>query len=149
MRLVGATASGWLADRIGRKKPLMVSIAWYSACNFIAAFSPAFWFLFLFRALLSIGMGAEWPCGAALAMETWPIRSRSSLAMLRDALRIQKIIQVTKPTARIDITPPTVSWVVNDFAVSAVTNWSRPAFGFGGRSTDTYQLTRWTIALYG
>src|SRR5262249_61102645 len=76
MRLVGATASGWLADRVGRKKPLMISIAWYSACNFIAAFSPAFWFLFLFRALLGIGMGAEWPAGAALAMETWPVRSR-------------------------------------------------------------------------
>jgi SHS family lactate transporter-like MFS transporter len=76
MRLVGATASGWLADRMGRKKPLMISIAWYSACNFIAAFSPTFWFLFLFRALLGIGMGAEWPVGAALAMENWPIRSR-------------------------------------------------------------------------
>jgi MFS transporter, SHS family, lactate transporter len=76
MRLVGATASGWLADRMGRKKPLMISIAWYSTCNFIAAFSPAFWFLFLFRALLGIGMGAEWPVGAALAMENWPIRSR-------------------------------------------------------------------------
>src|ERR1700741_2707288 len=80
MRLVGATASGWLADRIGRKKPLMISIAWFSACNFIAGFSPAFWFLFLFRALLGIGMGAEWPCGAALAMETWPIRSRGYMA---------------------------------------------------------------------
>src|SRR5919201_5963911 len=76
MRLVGATAAGWLADRLGRKKPLMISIAWYSACNFIAGFSPAFWFLFLFRALLGIGMGAEWPAGAALAMENWPIRSR-------------------------------------------------------------------------
>jgi MFS transporter, SHS family, lactate transporter len=80
MRLVGATASGWLADRIGRKKPLMISIGWYSVCNFIAAFSPAFWFLFLFRALLGIGMGAEWPCGAALAMESWPIRSRGFMA---------------------------------------------------------------------
>ena len=58
MRLIGATASGWLADRIGRKKPMMISIAWYSACNFIAGFSPSFWFLFLFRALLGIGMGA-------------------------------------------------------------------------------------------
>jgi SHS family lactate transporter-like MFS transporter len=76
MRLVGATASGWLADRIGRKKPMMISIAWYSACNFIAGFAPSFWFLFLFRALLGIGMGAEWPAGAALAMETWPQRSR-------------------------------------------------------------------------
>ena len=80
MRLVGATASGWMADRIGRKTPLMISIAWYSVCNFIAGFSPTFWFLLLFRALLGIGMGAEWPAGAALAMETWPIRSRGFMS---------------------------------------------------------------------
>ena len=80
LRLVGATASGWLADRIGRKTPLMISILWYSICNFIAGFSPTFWFLFLFRALLGIGMGAEWPAGAALAMETWPIRSRGFMS---------------------------------------------------------------------
>src|ERR1700681_4216402 len=76
MRLVGAVASGWLADRIGRKTPLMISIAWFSVCNFIAGFSPTFWFLLLCRTLLGIGMGAEWPAGAALAMETWPQRSR-------------------------------------------------------------------------
>jgi SHS family lactate transporter-like MFS transporter len=80
MRLVGATASGWLADRIGRKGPLMISIAWYSVCNLLAGFAPSFWLLFLFRALLGIGMGAEWPVGAALAMETWPIRSRGFMA---------------------------------------------------------------------
>src|SRR5919108_3929158 len=80
MRLVGATASGWIADRMGRKTPLMISIAWYSVCNFIAGFSPAFWFLLLFRALLGFGMGAEWPAGASLAMETWPIRSRGFMS---------------------------------------------------------------------
>jgi MFS transporter, SHS family, lactate transporter len=80
MRLVGATASGWLSDRIGRKTPLMISIAWYSVCNFIAGFSPNFWFLFVFRALLGIGMGAEWPAGAALSMESWPSRSRGFMA---------------------------------------------------------------------
>ena len=80
MRLVGATASGWLADRVGRKTPLMISIIGYSACNFIAGFSPTFWFLFFFRALLGIFMGAEWPAGAALAMETWPIRSRGFMS---------------------------------------------------------------------
>src|ERR1700761_4580299 len=46
LRLVGATASGWLADRVGRKLPLMISILWYSICNFIAGFSPSFAFLF-------------------------------------------------------------------------------------------------------
>ena len=58
MRLVGACASGWLADRVGRRTPLMIS----------------------FRALLGIGMGAEWPAGAALAMESWPARSRGIMS---------------------------------------------------------------------
>ncbi len=80
MRLVGAVASGWLADRIGRKTPLMISIFWYSICNFIAGFSPTFMFLLIFRTLLGIGMGAEWPAGAALAMEQWPIRSRGFMS---------------------------------------------------------------------
>jgi MFS transporter, SHS family, lactate transporter len=80
MRLVGATAAGWMADRMGRKAPLMISILWYSLCNFIAGFSPTFAFLFFFRALLGIGMGAEWPAGAALAMESWPARSRGFMS---------------------------------------------------------------------
>jgi MFS transporter, SHS family, lactate transporter len=80
MRLVGATASGWLADRIGRKKPLMISIGWYSVCNFIAGFAPAFWFLFLFRALLGIGMERNgraerrwrWKLGRSVRAALWP-----------------------------------------------------------------------------
>jgi SHS family lactate transporter-like MFS transporter len=80
MRLLGAVASGWLADRVGRKIPLMISILGYSLCNFIAGFSPTLLFLLIFRALLGIFMGAEWPAGAALAMESWPIRSRGFMS---------------------------------------------------------------------
>jgi SHS family lactate transporter-like MFS transporter len=80
LRLLGATAAGWLADRWGRKAPLMISILWYSICNLCAGFSPSFMVLFLFRALLGIGMGAEWPAGAALAMESWPARSRGLMS---------------------------------------------------------------------
>jgi SHS family lactate transporter-like MFS transporter len=82
LRLVGAVGSGWLADRIGRKAPLMISILWYSICNLLAGLSPTFAWLFLFRALLGIGMGAEWPAGAALAMESWPARSRGLMSGL-------------------------------------------------------------------
>ena len=80
MRLAGATAAGWMADRLGRKAPLMISILWYSVCNFVAGFSPSFAFLFFWRAMLGIGMGAEWPAGAALAMESWPARSRGLMS---------------------------------------------------------------------
>jgi SHS family lactate transporter-like MFS transporter len=76
MRLVGATTSGWFGDRLGRKKPLMIAILGYSLCNFAAGFSPTFLFLFTARAILGLFMGAEWPAGCALAMETWPQRSR-------------------------------------------------------------------------
>ncbi len=82
LRLVGAVGSGWLCDRIGRKTPLMISISWYSLCNFIAGFSPSFAFLAFFRSILGIGMGAEWPAGAALAMEAWPARSRGMMSGL-------------------------------------------------------------------
>ena len=37
-------------------------------------------FLLVVRTMLGIGMGAEWPAGAALAMETWPIRSRGLMS---------------------------------------------------------------------
>ena len=76
MRLVGATASGWLGDRIGRKTPLMIAILGYSLCNLAAGLAPTFTFLFVARAILGFFMGAEWPAGSALAMETWPARSR-------------------------------------------------------------------------
>jgi len=59
---------------------LMISIAWYSVANLLAGLAPTFWLLFLFRALMGIGMGAEWPVGAALAMEQWPIRSRGFMS---------------------------------------------------------------------
>jgi SHS family lactate transporter-like MFS transporter len=93
MRLLGAVASGWMADRMGRRAPLMISILWYSICNFIAGFSPTFLFLLFFRTLLGIGMGAEWPAGAALAMETWPTRSRGLMsAVLQNSWAIGWLI---------------------------------------------------------
>ena len=80
--LLGAFGSGWLCDRIGRKTPLMISILWYSICNFAAGFSPSFAVLAFWRITLGIGMGAEWPAGAALAMESWPARSRGLMSGL-------------------------------------------------------------------
>src|SRR5438094_8893381 len=57
LRLAGAVGSGWLADRVGRKTPLMISILWYSVCNLFAGIAPNLALLFLFRALLGLGMG--------------------------------------------------------------------------------------------
>src|SRR5258707_8837450 len=80
MRLVGAVASGWLADRVGRKLPLMISIFWYSICNFIAGFSPTFMFLLIFRTLLGIRIGAELPARAGLGLGRLPVPPRGFMS---------------------------------------------------------------------
>jgi SHS family lactate transporter-like MFS transporter len=87
MRLLGACAAGWMADRVGRRTPLMLSIAWFSVCQFVAGFSPSFAVLVTVRTLLGVGMGAEWPAGAALAMESWPTRSRGLMGGLLQGSR--------------------------------------------------------------
>lgn len=75
-RLSGGLAAGWLADRVGRKLPLMISIAWFAACDGAVALAPSFGWLLALRTLYGFGMGAEWTSGTTLVMESWPARSR-------------------------------------------------------------------------
>jgi SHS family lactate transporter-like MFS transporter len=75
-RLAGGVGAGWMADRWGRKLPLMISIVWFALCDGAVAFAPSFTWVLVFRTLFGLGMGAEWTSGATLAMENWPQRSR-------------------------------------------------------------------------
>ncbi len=76
VRLAGGLLGGWLADRAGRRLPLMISILWFAACDGAVAFAPTFTAVVILRTLFGLGMGAEWTSGAALAMESWPARTR-------------------------------------------------------------------------
>jgi len=75
-RLVGGLGAGAMADRWGRKLPLMLSILWFSLFAFLSGFSTSYAVLFAFRALFGIGMGGEWAAGMPLALEHWPTRLR-------------------------------------------------------------------------
>src|SRR5436190_10193442 len=76
MRLVGGAAAGTIADRYGRKLPLMLSVLWFSLFAFLSGFSTSYAMLFAFRALFGIGMGGEWAAGMPLVIEHWPARLR-------------------------------------------------------------------------
>ena len=76
MRPVGALIFGLWADRVGRRIPLMVDVAFYSIVGFLCAFAPNFTVLLILRLLYGIGMGGEWGLGAALAMEKIPAERR-------------------------------------------------------------------------
>jgi MFS transporter, SHS family, lactate transporter len=75
-RPIGALLFGWLADRYGRRTPLMVDIAFYSVVELLTAFSPNFTVFLVLRALYGVAMGGEWGLGAAMAMESLPPKRR-------------------------------------------------------------------------
>ena len=76
MRLVGGTVAGTIADKWGRKLPLMLSILWFSLFAFLSGFSTSYAMLFALRALFGVGMGGEWAAGMPLVLEHWPTRLR-------------------------------------------------------------------------
>lgn len=63
---------GWLADRIGRTRTLMLSIGVYSLFTFLSALAPNVYLLAAFRFLAGFGVGGEWAVGGALVAESWP-----------------------------------------------------------------------------
>jgi len=75
-RPLGALIFGQLADRFGRRGPLMLNILLYSGLEFATGFSPNFTTFLVLRALFGIAMGGEWGVGAALALEGLPTASR-------------------------------------------------------------------------
>jgi len=75
-RPVGAFIFGLLADRYGRRMPLMLSLVFFSVMEVLSGLAPNFATFFVLRALFGIGMGGEWGVGASLAMEKAPHRKR-------------------------------------------------------------------------
>jgi SHS family lactate transporter-like MFS transporter len=80
MRPVGALLFGLLADRYGRRVPLMANVIYFSIIELACGFAPNFTTFFILRALFGIGMGGEWGVGASLAMEAAPVRLRGVLS---------------------------------------------------------------------
>src|SRR6202047_1895249 len=74
---IGGVAFGFIADRIGRKRALMLSILAYSVCFFVSGLSTSVLMLAVFRFVLGLGMGGEWNTGATLVAETWPTELRA------------------------------------------------------------------------
>src|SRR6202048_1299039 len=79
-RPVGAFLFGLLADRYGRRLPLMVDLIFYSIVEVLSGLAPNFTTFLILRALFGIGMGGEWGVGASLAMEKVPPRLRGLLS---------------------------------------------------------------------
>ena len=81
-RPVGAFLFGLLADRYGRRLPLMLDIVFYSVVEVLSGLAPSYAVFLSLRLLYGIGMGGEWGVGASLAMESVPAKWRGVLSGL-------------------------------------------------------------------
>src|SRR6266542_5729470 len=81
-RPVGAFIFGLMADRYGRRLPLMLNLVYYSIIEILSELAPNYGSFMVFRALFGIGMGAQWGIGASLTMEKVPPRWRGVLSGL-------------------------------------------------------------------
>src|SRR5262245_42041587 len=89
----GGIIAGVLADYIGRKRVLMLSILWYALFTGLTAFATSYASFVILRFLTGIGLGAEWGPGTAILGESWPSRSRGRAAsVLQSAFAVGLVL---------------------------------------------------------
>jgi len=80
MRPIGALIFGLMADRYGRRLPLMINLVFFSVIEVASGLATTYTSFLMLRALFGIGMGGEWGVGASLAMEKAPRHRRGILS---------------------------------------------------------------------
>ncbi len=84
---LGAIVFGRLADRIGRKKTYGLEAALMVVGAVLSAFAPSLIWLLVFRFILGIGVGGDYPMSAVLMGEYSNIKSRGKLVGLVFAMQ--------------------------------------------------------------
>jgi len=80
MRPIGALLFGALADKFGRKIPLIACVIYFSTITVCSGLAPTYGIFVLCRCLYGIGMGGYWGIGASYAMESAPRSKRGFLS---------------------------------------------------------------------
>jgi len=77
--------AGAIADRIGRKRILVIGTAWYAAFSLLCGFAPNPVVLVLLRFAAGLGMGAIFPVPYAMAAELTPRHFRGAMTAILDS----------------------------------------------------------------
>ncbi|WP_304589981.1 MFS transporter [Burkholderia anthina] len=80
--MIGALCLGPVADRIGRKKVLELSVFLFGAASLVSAFSPTLDVLIFMRFITGVGLGGAMPTAITLTSEFCPSMKRSALVTL-------------------------------------------------------------------
>jgi putative MFS transporter len=81
-QLIGAIIGGWLAERLGRKPVILISVLWFGVFSICCAFASSYQSLLLLRAVQGLGLGAEVPVAATYISELAKARGRGRFVLL-------------------------------------------------------------------
>ncbi|MCL4559782.1 MAG: MFS transporter [Chloroflexi bacterium] len=81
----GAFASGWLADRMGRKTVFQITLLVYSIFNGLSAVAGSAFALMALRFLAGLGLGGELPVASTLVSEFAPAKRRGMFVVLLES----------------------------------------------------------------
>ena len=110
---VGGVVFGKVADRIGRRKTLLLTMLIYSLGTAACAFAPNIWVLLACRIVASLGIGGEWAAGAAMVAEVVPEKRRVEAGALLYTSAPMGLFLATFVTFQITgvyFNDPAVSW---------------------------------------
>ena len=80
--MVGALSFGWLADRVGRKRMLLIATAIFGVFSIATAFMNSFGPVLVMRLFTGLGLGGATPCFVALGSEYAPSARRARVTSL-------------------------------------------------------------------
>lgn len=111
MSAVGGAAAGVLADRIGRTRTLLITVATYAFFTVLCGFAPNFGLLLTFRGLQGLGFGGEWAAGAILVAEYASARHRGrAVAFVQSSWAVGWGLAVVVYTITFTLADPALAW---------------------------------------
>lgn len=97
--------SGWLMERMGRKRFYMTCVALFTVCSLMCGFAPSLGLLVFFRVLQGVGGGGLAPSEQAILADTFPVNKRGQ------AFALYGMAVVVAPA----IGPTLGGWITDNF----------------------------------
>ncbi|MBB5955758.1 MFS family permease [Saccharothrix tamanrassetensis] len=110
---IGGAVAGIMADRIGRVRTLMITVATYAVFTVLCGFATSYETLLIFRALQGLGFGGEWAAGAILVAEYCKPQYRGrTVAFIQSAWAVGWALSVLVYALVFNFFPQDVAWRV-------------------------------------
>jgi MFS transporter, SHS family, sialic acid transporter len=109
---IGGVSLGWLGDKIGRVRGMVVCMLTYSIFTGLCFFVTSPWQMGACIFVAALGMGGEWSLAVALVVECWPERHRPKLAGIIGAACNVGLLFIAVVGLTRQITPTDWRWMM-------------------------------------